>query len=100
MCDATTPPTSNKKCKIKRFPQELANVTDYDQSRFRLALELDPNPRSKKYGSESLVVQTVTVNVKNRDVVVDLKTLIVDHLCQLSKNVGAVNCDSANKFDC
>jgi hypothetical protein len=66
-----------------------------------LALDLDPNPRSKNYGSEFLVAQTVTVNVKNREVVVDLKTLIVDHhLRQLCKNVGAVNCGSANKFDC
>ena len=65
-----------------------------------MALDLDPNPRSKNYGSEFLVAQTVTVNVKNREVVVDLKTLIVDHLRQLCKNVGAVNCGSANKFDC
>ena len=100
MCDATTPPASNKKRKIKTFPRELANVTDEDRSRFRLALELDPNPRSKNYGSESLVAQTVTVHVENREVVVDLKTLIVDHLRQLCKNVGAVNCGSANKFDC
>ena len=100
MCDATTPPASNKKRKIKTFPQELANVTDEDRSRFCLALELDPNPKSKNYGSESLVAQTVTVNFENREVVVDLKTLIVDHLRQLCKNVGAVNCCSANKFDC
>ena len=100
MCDATTPPASNKTRKIKRFPRELANVTDDDRSRFCLALELDPNPRSKNYGSESLVAQTVTVNVENREVVVDLKTLIVDHLRQFCKNVGAVNCGSANTFDC
>ena len=75
-------------------------MTDEDRSRFRLALELDPNPRSKNYGAESLVAQTVTVHVENREVVVDLKTLIVDHLRQLCKNVGAVNCGSANKFDC
>ncbi len=62
-------------------------MTDDDRSRFRLALELDPNPRSKNYGSESLAAQTVTVNVENSEVVVDLKTLIVDHLRQLCKNV-------------
>lgn len=96
----TPPPASNKKRKIKSFPRELANVTDEDRSRFGLALELDPNPRSKYYGTESLVAQTVTVDVDNREVVVDLKTLVVDHLHQLCKNVGAVNCGSANKFDC
>jgi hypothetical protein len=100
MDNAMTPPASNKKRKIKSFPRELANVTDEDRSRFGLALELDPNPRSKYYGTESLVAQTVTVDVDNREVVVDLKTLVVDHLRQLCKNVGAVNCGSANKFDC
>ncbi len=88
-----------RRAKSRDFP-ELANVTDDDRSRFRLAPELDPNPRSNNYGSESLVAQTVTVNVENREVVVDLKTLIVDYLRQLCKNVGAVNCGSANKFDC
>jgi hypothetical protein len=32
--------------------------------RLCLALELDPNPRSKNYGPESLFAQTVTVNVE------------------------------------
>lgn len=75
-------------------------MTDEDRSRFGLALELNPNPRSQYYGTESLVAQTVTVDVDNREVVVDLKTLVVDRLRQLCKNVGAVNCGSANKFDC
>lgn len=97
---APTPPASNRKRKIKAFPIELANVTDDHRSRFSFALELDPNPRSKYYGSESLVAQAVAVNVDNREVVVDLKTLVVDHLRQLCKNIGVVNCGSANKFDC
>ena len=67
------PPASNRKRKIKAFPIELANVTDDHRSRFSFALELDPNPRSKYYGSESLVAQAVAVNVDNREVVVDLK---------------------------
>jgi hypothetical protein len=102
---ATTPPPAyNKrptKRKIKAFPSELANVTDEDRSRFGLALELDPNPKSKHYGSECLVALTVRVkNVENEDVTVDLKTLVVDHLRQLCRNVGVMNCGSANKFDC
>ena len=75
-------------------------MTDDDRSRFGLALELDPNPRSKSYGSECLVAQTVRVNVNNGEVIVDLKILIVDHLRRLCKNVGVVNCGSANKFEC
>ena len=76
-------------------------MTDDHRSRFGFALELDPNLMSKNYGSESLVAhQTVTVNVDNSEVVVDLKALVVDRLRQLCKNVGVVNCGSANKFDC
>ena len=73
---------------------ELANVTDEDRSaRFGLAIEVDPNPKSKHYGSECLVAQTVTVrNPNNEDVTFDLKTLVVDHLRQLYKNVGVMNC--------
>ena len=101
---ATTPPASNKrltKRKIKAFPSELANVTDEDRSRFGLALEVDPNPKSKHYGSECLVAHTVRVkNVDNEDITVDLKTLVVDHLRQLCKNVGVMNCGNANKFEC
>ena len=98
---ATTPPASNKKRKTKEFPSELANVTDEDRSRFVMALELDPNPRSKTFGSECLVARTVTVNIDNgEEVVVDLKSLIVDHLRQLCRNVGVVNVGSVNKFDC
>ena len=57
-------------------------------------LEVDPNPKSKHYGSECLLVaQTVTVrNPNNEDVTFDLKTLVVDHLRQLYKNVGVMNC--------
>jgi hypothetical protein len=101
---ATTPPASNKrqtKRKIKAFPNELANVTDEDRSRFGLAFEVDPNPKSKHYGSECLVAQTVTVmNPNNEDVTFDLKTLVVDLLRQLCKNVGFMNCGNANKFEC
>jgi hypothetical protein len=97
---ARTPPASNRKRKIKALPSELVNVTDEDRSRFGLALELDPNPRSKNYGSECLVAKTVTVNVDNREVIVDLNTLAVDHLRILCKNLGVANCGNANKFEC
>ena len=97
---ARTPPASNRKRKIKALPSELVNVTDEDRSRFGLALELDPNPRSKNYGSECLVAKTVTVNVDNREVIVDLNTLAVDHLRILCKNLGVANCGNANTFGC
>jgi hypothetical protein len=100
MDNARTPPASNKKRKTKALPSELANLTDDDRSRFGIALELDPNPRSKTFGAEFLVAQTVTVKVDGRDVPFQLKSMIVDHLRQLCKNVGVINCGSYNKFDC
>ena len=65
-----------------------------------MALELDPNPKSKTFGADFLVAQTVTVNVEGRDVPFQLKSMVVDHLRQLCKNVGVINCGSSNKFDC
>jgi hypothetical protein len=100
MDNARTPPASNKKRKIKAFPSELANVTDDDRSRFGMALELDPNPKSKTFGAEFLVAQTITVNVEGRDVPFKLNSMVVDHLRQLCRNVGVLNCGSSNKFDC
>jgi hypothetical protein len=99
MDNAMTPPASNKKRKTKAFPSGLANVTDDNRSRFGMALELDPNPKSNTFfGSEFLVAQTVTVKVKDRDVPFQLKSVVVDHLHQLSKNVGVVNCGSSNSL--
>jgi hypothetical protein len=100
MDNATTPPASNKKRKTKTFPSELANVTDDDRSRFGMALELDPNPKRKTFGSEFLVAQAVTVNVKGRDVPFQLKSMVVGHLRrQLCKNVGVVNCGSGSTME-
>lgn len=81
------------------LPSELANnVTDDHRSKFGFVLELDPNPRSKNAGSDSLDAQTVIVGVNNREVVADLETCVVDHLCQLCKDVGVANCRSDKKL--
>jgi hypothetical protein len=42
----------------------------------------------------------VKVIVNNNETLFDLKTLIVDHLRRLCRNIGVVNCGSFNKFDC
>jgi hypothetical protein len=41
----------------------------------------------------------VKVTVNNNETLFDLKTLIVDNLCRLCRNVGVVNWGSFNKFD-
>ena len=90
----------SSKRKVKEFPSELACVTDEDRSKFGMALEVDSNPKSKTFGTEFLVVQTVNVIVNEKEVKFDLRTLVVDHLRRLCKNVGVINCGSFNKFDC
>ena len=75
-------------------------MTDEDRSKFGMALEVDSNPKSKTFGTEFLVVQTVNVIVNEKEVKFDLRTLVVDHLRRLCKNVGVINCGSFNKFDC
>ena len=76
-------------------------MTDDDRKNFGLALELDPNPKSKYFGSECLVAQTVTVKDDDtgEEILYDLKPLVLDHLCQLCRNVGVCNTGSMNKFE-
>ena len=101
MDDEQQKPSARKR-KVKVFPRsELACVTDEDRSKFGLAMEIDSNVKSKTYGTEFLVVQTIDVSVDNdKSVLFDLKCLIVDHLRRLCKNVGVINCGSFNKFEC
>ncbi|KAI2492718.1 hypothetical protein MHU86_21825 [Fragilaria crotonensis] len=81
------------------FPPELAWVTDQDRKNFALGLEVDSNRKSKNYGQENLVAQTVTVNLNFKEIVVNLTTLTVSHLRQLCKNLGIMNCGSLSKYE-
>jgi hypothetical protein len=76
-------------------------VTDDDRKNFGIALELDPNPKSKFFGSECLVAQTVTVKDHDtgEEILYDLKPLVLDHLRRLCRNVGVSNTGSLNKFE-
>jgi hypothetical protein len=95
------PEDPKTKRKVKVFPPVLAKVTDDDRKNFGLALELDPNPKSKYFGSECLVAQTVTVKDDDtgEEILYDLKPLVLDHLRQLCRNVGVCNAGSMNKFE-
>jgi hypothetical protein len=59
----------------------------------------DTNRKSKNYGQENLVAQTVKVTVNFRDIIVNLKVLTVSHLRQLCKNLGIMNCGSLSKYE-
>jgi hypothetical protein len=95
--------SDRKRRKVKALPIELALLTDEDQGRFDLLLEIDSNPKSKSFGKEFLTAQAVRLppsSPNEPEVVFDLKTLTVDHLRKLCTNIGIVNCGSHNKFNC
>ena len=92
---ATTPPASNKRQtrrKIKAFPS-VANLTDEDRSRFGLAFELDPNLKSKHYGSECLVA--LMVRVKNIKLGKGAQTMGQDLSCH---RLGGCRCRVSGYF--
>jgi hypothetical protein len=89
---------SNVRHNSAAFPPELARVTDQDRNDFTHGLEVDTNRKSKNYGQENLVAQTVKVTVNFRDIIVNLKVLTVSHLRQLCKNLGIMNCGSLSKY--
>ena len=93
-------PSGTKRRVVKEIPSELVCLTDEDSSKFGMALEIDKNPKSKTYGAEFLVAQTVNVIVDDKPVVFDLNTLTVELIRRLCKNIGVVNCGSFNKFEC
>ena len=66
-------PSGMKQRVVKEFPSELVCLTDEDSSKFGMALKIDKNPKSKTYGAEFLVAQTVNVIVDDKPVVFDLK---------------------------
>lgn len=90
---------STKRRKVKPFPPELEFITDADRKSFTLALEVDSNPKSKRYNQELLVAQTVKVTINGVERMVDLAGLVLDHLRRLAKNLGVLNCGSLNKYD-
>jgi hypothetical protein len=90
---------SEPKRKVKEFPPELAWVTDQDRKNFVLAMEVDTNKKSKHFGLDQLVAQSVTVQINHVDRVVELNTLILDHLRRLCKNLGMRHVGSLSKFE-
>jgi hypothetical protein len=93
-------PNESKRRKIKPFPPELEEITNADRKSFILALEVDTNPKSKRYNQELLVAQSVKVSMNGvATIVVHLKGIVVDHLRRLAKNLGVLNCGSLNKYD-
>ncbi len=81
----------------------IALLTDEDRPKFMLAFEIDPNPKSKGFGKEFTVAQSVCIQPASADkppVVYNLKLLIVEHIRKLCSNIGITNCGSQNNFNC
>ena len=93
-----TPPLDPRR-KVRTFPPELEWVTDQDRKDFVLAMEVDTNKKSKTFGEDQLVAQSVTVRINHVDRVVDLNSLVVDHLRRLCKNLGVTHMGSLSKFE-
>ena len=56
-----------RKKPTKPLPSDLALVTDENRPKFTLALEIDPNPKSKGFGKEFMVAQSVCVPPASAD---------------------------------
>jgi hypothetical protein len=70
------------------FPPELACATNQDRHNFVPTMEVDTNKKSKQFGNDQLVAQSVRVIINNVDRVVDLNRVIVYHLFRLCKKFG------------
>ena len=100
--DSDQNPKGRKKT-TKSLPPDLALLTDNDRQRFTLALEIDPNHKSKGFEKEFMVAQSVCVPPTSADeppVVYNLKQLLVEHIRKLCSNLGITNCGSKNNFNC
>lgn len=54
--------------------------------------------KSKHFGLDQLVAQSVAVQINHVDRVVELNTLVLDHLRQLCKNLGMRHVGLLSKF--
>ena len=98
MASLSSDPPAPKR-KVKDFPPELAWVTDQDRKDFLLVMEVDTNKKSKHFGHDQLVAQSVKVTINDVERVVDLNSLVVDHLRRLCKNLGMTHTGSHSKFE-
>jgi hypothetical protein len=86
-----------KKRKVKLLPTELALLNDSDQSRFIFGTHVDTNPKSKFYGTDIEIAKSVLLKDGSE---FELSTLTIDQARRMCKNLGIVNCGSANKIGC
>lgn len=91
-----------KKRNIKDLPEAIAFIkgTPDDRSKFVLALEIDPNEKSKTYGKEFMVAQSIRIMVDDEEQMYHLSTLSVDHLRRICRIMSALNVGSSTKFEC
>jgi hypothetical protein len=88
--ETPVPQKTKKPRKIKPLPEDLATLTDSasDRDKFSIAKEADANNKSPQFGKELAAVQSVHIMKDDKEVIYDLKTLNVDQLRLLCKNVG------------
>ena len=101
--DSHQKPKGRKKT-TKPHPPDLALLTDDDRQKFTLAIEIDPNQKSKGFGKEFMAAQSVCIQPASADehpVVYNLKQLLVEHVRKLCSNLGITsNCGLQNNFNC
>ena len=59
MAEDSNQKQKGRKKATKPLPPDLALLTDDDQQKFTLALEIDPNQKSKGFGKEFMAAQSV-----------------------------------------
>ena len=101
--DDDEPPTTRKKQRtIKPLPSLLFDVGPADLGKFFCAMEIDPNQKGYISGDEAapLVESCVAQSIELEGENIDVRTLNVDQLRKLCRNVGAKRTTSSSKFQC
>jgi hypothetical protein len=62
-------------------------------------MDVDTNKKEKTFGVDQLVAQLVTVRINHEDRVVDLNSLVVNHLRRLCKKLRVIHMGSLSKFE-
>ena len=85
---------------IKPLPSLLSDVGPTDLGKFICAMEIDPNQKGYISGDEAPLESCVAQSIELEGENIDLRTLDVDQLQKLCRNVGATWTTSSTKFQC
>ena len=96
--DAKTP----RKRNIKDLPIEISCIRDTldDRSKFVISMEIDPYEKSKSYGQEFAVAQSIRNTVDDEVTLFHLNSLSLDHIRRLCRIMKVSNIGSSSKYEC